>query len=76
MTREALPEELVFHVARRIASPDARAAYILDACGNDLALRERVVALFERARRRRRVTGIATVGRGSSSQHNGFQADF
>ena len=48
MTREALPEESVFHVARRIASPDARGAYISDACGNDLALRERIVALLER----------------------------
>jgi serine/threonine protein kinase len=46
MTREAFPEESVFHVARRIASPDARDAYLSDACGNNFALRKRVVALL------------------------------
>ncbi len=46
MTREALPEESVFHVARRIASPDARECYLSEACGNDLVLRRRVEALL------------------------------
>jgi serine/threonine protein kinase len=46
MTREALPEESVFHAARRIISSAARDAYLADACGADEALRDRVVALL------------------------------
>ena len=72
MTREALPEESVFHVARRITSPDARDAYLADACGNDL--RCGTASCATQCERRRRFPGIAALSRGGRSQRDGFQA--
>ena len=48
-----LDEEAIFHVARRIADREARAAYLAQACGGDAALRGRV----ERLLRGRRAGG-------------------
>src|SRR5436305_1233200 len=41
-----LDEEAVFHLARQIASPEAREDYLQQACGADAALRARVRALL------------------------------
>ena len=44
MTAKQLDEEAVFHVARSIASPEARAQYLAQVCGDDSALRSRIEA--------------------------------
>ncbi len=41
-----LSEEAIFHVARRIGSPEDRRRYLEQRCGDDAALRERVEALL------------------------------
>jgi len=41
-----LDEEAIFHVAREISKPEARAAYLDQVCAGDQALRERVEALL------------------------------
>jgi eukaryotic-like serine/threonine-protein kinase len=41
-----LNEEAIFHVARRIADPEARVAYLEQVSGGDAALRRRVVRLL------------------------------
>jgi WD40 repeat protein/serine/threonine protein kinase/tetratricopeptide (TPR) repeat protein len=46
MASEILDEKAVFNVARQIASPDARAEYLRQACGADSGLRERVLGLL------------------------------
>jgi serine/threonine protein kinase/Tfp pilus assembly protein PilF len=46
MTAELLDEKTIFNAARLIESPDARAAYLRDACGADTALLERVETLL------------------------------
>ncbi|MEI8381308.1 MAG: serine/threonine-protein kinase [Planctomycetota bacterium] len=46
MTSPSLNEEQIFKIAREIAAPDARIAYLQQACGDDEALRQRVVALL------------------------------
>jgi serine/threonine protein kinase/tetratricopeptide (TPR) repeat protein len=47
MTAKPLDEEALFHAARRIADPDARALFIDQACGDDAALAERVRTLLK-----------------------------
>src|SRR5262249_61402350 len=43
----AIPDEkAIFNVAREIASPDARAEYLRQACGSDSSLFERVGVLL------------------------------
>lgn len=46
MIQTQLTEAEIFKVAREIAAPHARAAYLQQACGDDAALRERVIALL------------------------------
>ena len=36
MTHAKLDEEAIFNVARKIASPEARAAYLEQECGGDI----------------------------------------
>src|SRR4051794_34080268 len=45
MERSKLTEESIFHVARRVAPGEPRAAYLDRICGEDRALRERIEAL-------------------------------
>src|SRR5689334_22446414 len=47
MNASRLDEEAVFQVARRIADPQARAAYLGQVCGDDAALRGRVERLLQ-----------------------------
>jgi serine/threonine protein kinase/tetratricopeptide (TPR) repeat protein len=47
MVAKPLDEEALFHAARRIADLDARALFINQACGDDVALAERVRTLLE-----------------------------
>ncbi len=47
MGDERLNERAIFKVARQIASPDARAEYLNQVCGNDRTLHERMVALLQ-----------------------------
>src|SRR5262245_47022192 len=47
MGHETLNEETLFNNARKIASPEARAAYLAQACGDDAVLRHRVQALLD-----------------------------
>jgi serine/threonine protein kinase/tetratricopeptide (TPR) repeat protein len=46
MSAMHLDEEAIFHVARKIADREARAAYLAQACGGDLALLGRVERLI------------------------------
>ena len=46
MAAQNLDEEAIFNVARKIESPDSRANYLEQACGEDAALRARVQALL------------------------------
>ncbi|QEH38911.1 Serine/threonine-protein kinase PknB [Aquisphaera giovannonii] len=46
MNADPFDEEAIFQVARRIASPSARTAYLGQACGADAALRRRVERLL------------------------------
>src|SRR5262245_54169357 len=46
MPTETLDEKAIFNVARQIASPDARAEYLRQACGTDSGRRERVQVLL------------------------------
>src|SRR5262245_49729318 len=46
MTGEILDEKTIFNVARSIDSPDARSAYLRQACGEDVNLIERVDKLL------------------------------
>jgi serine/threonine protein kinase len=46
MASQSLDEEAIFNLARQIASPEARAAYLQQACGENEALRARVQALL------------------------------
>jgi|688.fasta_scaffold01066_5 hypothetical protein len=46
MVDHELDEEAIFKVAREIASMEAIAVYLQQACGNNLALRDRVEALL------------------------------
>src|SRR3954468_9741949 len=41
-----LGEEAIYHVARGIGVPEAREAYLQQACGGDTALRDRIGALL------------------------------
>ena len=41
-----LDEETIYHVARRIADPEARAAYLDQVCASDSAVRGRVEGLL------------------------------
>ena len=41
-----LDEEAIYHVARGIGVPEARAAYLQQVCGDDTALRDRLEALL------------------------------
>src|SRR5438309_1146754 len=47
MNASQLDEEAVFQAARRIAGPEARAAYLGQVCGDDAALRGRVERLLK-----------------------------
>jgi serine/threonine protein kinase len=47
MSAKQLDEEGLFHAARRIADPDARALFLSQACGDNAALAGRVRALLE-----------------------------
>jgi serine/threonine protein kinase len=47
MPAKPLDEEALFHAARRIADPEARAQFIDQACGDHAGLAERVRALVE-----------------------------
>ena len=47
MTPSPLNEEQIFKIAREIAAPDARIAYLQQACGDDAALHQRIVALLK-----------------------------
>lgn len=46
MASAPLDEEAIFKVACKIASPEARAEYLRQACGNDPGLGDRVAALL------------------------------
>jgi len=46
MASEKLDEKAIFNVARKIASPEARAEYLHQACGDDRNLLERVTTLL------------------------------
>src|SRR4051794_13259291 len=46
MNRIQLDEEAIFQVARKIESPEARAAYLDQVCGGDRGLRDRLEALL------------------------------
>src|SRR5262249_13622545 len=47
MAAGILAEEEIFHVARKIDSPEARADYLNQVCGQDDALRGRIAALLQ-----------------------------
>ena len=47
MSSQQLDEERIFHVAREISKPAARAEYLEQICAGDQALRERVESLLE-----------------------------
>src|SRR3954468_15983616 len=47
MNAMQLDEEAIFQVARRIADAEARAAYLVQVCGGDPALRGRVERLIQ-----------------------------
>src|SRR5262245_65900213 len=51
MTEPSLPEESLFARALRIESATERAAYLTQACGEDLALRAEVEALLRASER-------------------------
>ena len=51
MSHEALSEEAIFSVARKIELEEARAEYLEQVCGKDLSKRERIIALLEAHRR-------------------------
>jgi len=46
MAVQNLDEETIFHAARKIEAPDARACYLEQVCGEDKALHARVEALL------------------------------
>ena len=46
MASRQLDEEAIFHIARQLASADARATYLDQVCAGDAPLRERVEALL------------------------------
>ena len=46
MNSQQLDEEAIFHIARQLASADARATYLDQVCAGDASLRERVEALL------------------------------
>ena len=47
MVQAPADEADIFQIAREIATPETRAAYLQQACGDDAALRERVLALVQ-----------------------------
>src|SRR5262245_35924082 len=47
MTVQPLDEEAIFHAARAISSPEARAKYLEEVCGDNDLLRVRVVQLLK-----------------------------
>ena len=47
MARRELDEEAIFQIARKLADPDDRSAYLGQICGGDQPLRERVEALLK-----------------------------
>ena len=47
MTPSPLNEEQIFKTAREIAAPEARIAYLQQACGDDETLHQRVAALLK-----------------------------
>ncbi|HMF12274.1 MAG TPA: hypothetical protein VKE94_08205 [Gemmataceae bacterium] len=47
MAVQKLDEEAIFHAARHIEAPDARAHYLGEVCGQDEALQARVEALLQ-----------------------------
>jgi hypothetical protein len=46
MSPPLLDDETIFHVARKIAEPEARLAYLAHVCGEDRDLRDKVDALL------------------------------
>ena len=46
MDSRQLDEEAIFHIARQLASADARATYLDQVCAGDASLRDRVEALL------------------------------
>ena len=48
MASKPLDEETIFKAACKIGSPEARANYLKEACGDDRALFDRVAALPRR----------------------------
>ncbi|WP_165067745.1 serine/threonine-protein kinase [Paludisphaera rhizosphaerae] len=46
MNPSRLDEEAIFHAARRIDDPEARVAYLMEACADDATLRRRIVRLL------------------------------
>ena len=49
MNDQPLREEVIFHAALERPTPEERAAYLRDACGEDASLRQRVEALLQAA---------------------------
>ena len=47
MTAQNLDEELIFNVARKIESPEARSSYLDHVCGGNAGLRARIQALLQ-----------------------------
>ena len=47
MTQDNQTEEAIFDLARRIDDPQARREYVAQACGHDMALKERVLELLD-----------------------------
>ena len=47
MANRELDEEAIFQIARKLADPDDRSAYLGQICGGDQPLRERVEALLK-----------------------------
>ena len=45
------PEETIFEAARQLADPEAQAAYLNSACGDDQSLRQRIEQLLRAARK-------------------------
>jgi hypothetical protein len=43
----SLDEEAIFHAVRRIQSHSERADYLVQACGDNLSLRDRIAALIK-----------------------------
>jgi serine/threonine-protein kinase len=46
MTQTQLTEEDIFHLARKIGAPEARADYLQQACAGDTELQARIIALL------------------------------